>query len=324
MDKYYKRQSEIKADFDKETANHVMTIIKDDGLHRHLRFGQAGSSVYQFDIVTYPNYLVCSGDVGCYVFSRTPDMFTFFRKDHTDEKYRINQDYWAEKLQACDVHAKGRDEWSCDLHDEWVKERFESWKNDLIEDGWDKHDDRFASLWRQIQGELLSPEDEHHAIEALNDFCFDHRDLNPYDEWWESYHSATHQYPYRLIWQMFAIVWAIEQYDAHHAAIEADKASKRAKRAAEQEERNRLYRVYFEHVEGAPFQVGDIVTSGETIGGKKQTGVVNFLDYSGGCGETFPDDPMISVTWHRIYKDEDATEHCWKEELALFEGEKDA
>ncbi|MGF1781135.1 hypothetical protein [Vibrio fluvialis] len=40
MDKYYKRQSEIKADFDKETANHVMTIIKDDGLHRHLRFGQ--------------------------------------------------------------------------------------------------------------------------------------------------------------------------------------------------------------------------------------------------------------------------------------------
>lgn len=32
MDKYYERQSEIKADFDKETANHVMTIIKDDGL----------------------------------------------------------------------------------------------------------------------------------------------------------------------------------------------------------------------------------------------------------------------------------------------------
>jgi hypothetical protein len=32
-----------------------------------------------FDVVTWPGHLSISGDMGCFVFTRVDDMFTFFR-----------------------------------------------------------------------------------------------------------------------------------------------------------------------------------------------------------------------------------------------------
>lgn len=82
--------------FAKDTANHVMTVLHDDGLYRHLRFRDPGSSFYWFDIVTWPGSLAIRGDCGGFMFSRTDDMFEFFRRNGNSRG--INPGYWSEKL----------------------------------------------------------------------------------------------------------------------------------------------------------------------------------------------------------------------------------
>ncbi|MBN7389249.1 hypothetical protein I3U52_24390 [Mycobacteroides abscessus subsp. abscessus] len=76
------------------TRNHKMTVLRDDDLYRHVRFAEPGTSIWHFDLVTWPGHLVISGDIGGYHFARLPDMFEFFRKPVG----YINAHYWAEKL----------------------------------------------------------------------------------------------------------------------------------------------------------------------------------------------------------------------------------
>ncbi|MGH2568290.1 MAG: hypothetical protein ACRDGA_08125 [Bacteroidota bacterium] len=71
-------------------------------------------------------------------------------------------------------------------------------------------------------------------------------------------------------------------------------------------------------VPGAPFRIGQRVrvisivdeTGDERFLGKE--GTVAYLEYDCGCGQTFPEDPMIGV---RFLID---TESFWKEELTPF------
>src|SRR5580692_6155935 len=96
--------SDVAECFQRDTANHEMTVLHDDGLYRHLRFmqvitdeltgKQSRSSFYWFDLVTWPGNLVINGDMETFAFARSDDMFGFFRGD------RINPGYWAEKVRA--------------------------------------------------------------------------------------------------------------------------------------------------------------------------------------------------------------------------------
>jgi hypothetical protein len=72
----------------------------------------------------------------------------------------------------------------------------------------------------------------------------------------------------------------------------------------------------YHDVDGAPFKIGDSVkvvslsddtADAEFLG---QQGKVLYFEYSCGCGQTFPNDPMIGVQFA-----EQAAEF-WKEELA--------
>ena len=74
----------------------------------------------------------------------------------------------------------------------------------------------------------------------------------------------------------------------------------------------------YSDVPGAPFRIGEAVmvvsatdeTCDERCLGMR--GTILFFEYSCGCGETYPDDPMIGV------KFADGTrEEFWREELAL-------
>lgn len=97
--------------FLKDAGSHVMTVIRDDGVHRHLRFRKAppAGSEYWFDLITWPGSLCIDGDMGTYVFRRLPDMFEFFCTDREYNEKRgrklgINAGYWGEKLQATANH----------------------------------------------------------------------------------------------------------------------------------------------------------------------------------------------------------------------------
>ena len=61
--------------FKSETKHHVMEIVHDDGLYRHLRFTNPKSDLYWFEITTTPGQLAFSGDGESFVFRLAPDMF---------------------------------------------------------------------------------------------------------------------------------------------------------------------------------------------------------------------------------------------------------
>lgn len=86
----------VQAEFDTRTSEHVLTVLHDDGLHRHLRCRKPGMVLWGWDVITWPGYLALTGDLGSWMFSRAPDMLLdFFRGPP-------NVHYWLEKVVAHD------------------------------------------------------------------------------------------------------------------------------------------------------------------------------------------------------------------------------
>src|SRR5882724_5888913 len=74
----------------------------------------------------------------------------------------------------------------------------------------------------------------------------------------------------------------------------------------------------FADVPGAPFKIGakvrvvQLVDETGNRAWRDRTGVVKYFDYDCGCGQSFPNDPMIGVESVR-----GKVEEFWKEELRL-------
>lgn len=72
----------------------------------------------------------------------------------------------------------------------------------------------------------------------------------------------------------------------------------------------------YQNVDGAPFKIGEEVNvvslSDDTADAEflGRQGQVLYFEYSCGCGQTFPNDPMIGVQFG------ERTAEFWKEELA--------
>lgn len=191
-----------KESFLQDVKDHVLKILKDDDLYRHLRLKKPGTSNQYFDITTWPGYLVFSGDMGCYVFSRITDMFCFFR----DDDGRINPQYWAEKVQAESVFGHGIREFSVEEFREHVLDRARS-SLDLEED---------AEIPEDMMDELralLHAEDEYECVHELRDFSSKKVDLQ---DFWE--HSCQRK-TYYYIWACYAIQWAVGKYDEVHPFV---------------------------------------------------------------------------------------------------------
>lgn len=182
-------REDAEARFPSEIATHRMTVIRDDGIYRHLRFRRPDTNCYSFDILTWPGYLAYVGDMGDYVFQRTEDMFEFFRHD------RINPGYWAEKIQA--ACQSGVREYSEDMAREWVRQSVkESSASDEIKATADDiaYDEGADNVYRQLR--------DHEHSEDL------------FYGWSE---ASFKDYTWNYIWCCLALVWAIKQYDAAKA-----------------------------------------------------------------------------------------------------------
>lgn len=182
--------------FKRDVAQHEMRVLKDDGVYRHIRFKRPGCSAYWFELVTWPGYLSIVGDMGDYVFSRTKDMFGFFRND----KNEINPDYWAEKCCSASVFGEGIRRFSVAAFRENVIEYTVGFlgveSKSEIPDG----------VQEEIQ-ELLEAEDEHECMSRMRDFS---SELIEFTDFWEHNHTrhTTH-----FLWCLRAIVWGIAKYD---------------------------------------------------------------------------------------------------------------
>lgn len=198
----YKKQFER---FCADIAGHVATVLRDDGLYRHLRCRRGDSYTYGFDIVTWPGYLAYTGDMGCFVFARLPDMFGFFRGRRES---LIDRGYLAEKCAASDK-ADGVREYSEALFARAVRNDFESYAEDL--DEVDRTD-----LWNEIQTDVLprSADGLQMAVQAALDFVYRGHDGCQHVLFADFWEHRLEDYTTRFWWCCYAIPWAIEQYDA--------------------------------------------------------------------------------------------------------------
>ncbi|MFJ8208166.1 hypothetical protein [Streptomyces sp. NPDC096033] len=194
--------SEIAARFARDTADHQMTVLHEDGLYRHLRFRQPQRNSYWFDLVTWPGVLHVRGDFGrdSYTFTRLTDMFEFFRS-----KDGINAHYWGEKLDG------GRDsvrEYSEDAFRQIVRELFV----DAV-----RYSDAPAGLGKAVRTYLLDYDlsDETEARRLLGEFEF--KGFQFRDTW----EFTFDDWDWSFLWACHAIQWGIAQYDAVKAAPKA-------------------------------------------------------------------------------------------------------
>lgn len=207
------------ADFLNDVQHHVMTVEHDDGVRRHLAFRDSRpdrSWLHWFEVVTWPGALCIRGDCGTYVFSMVNDMFKFFRHDGHGDGLYINDGYWAEKLIASDCHGRIGDgvmRFDPDEFGDAVKRRYvEHVRQNMV----GMPDERKA-LRQAIEDEVLSYSDSSEP-EAMRAACeFEHDGFRLTDFWEVNCRSYTVQF----IWSLYAISWAIRQYDGRKLETEA-------------------------------------------------------------------------------------------------------
>lgn len=202
--------------FLKDVSNHQMEVIRDDGLYRHVRFRQPGSSCYLFDLITWPGYLAYVGDMGSYVFSRLPDMFQFFRKDRSYAEQRglklgINLCYWAEKVEAMDKN-DGIKEFDEETFNREIVERLVGWIRDHREDT-TKGERR--ELWDLVMSEVVGADSDsggHRKRSAAYDFSHEvsRKVRFQFNDLWE---SNFDRYTYRYVWCCYALAYGVLKYD---------------------------------------------------------------------------------------------------------------
>ncbi len=244
--------------FEHDTAEHEMTVLRDDGLYRHVRFQRPGSPFYWFDLVTWPGRLVVCGDCGDYMFSRTCDMFEFFADGSAGRRSTINPHYWGEKLQGARPGREGAKSYSEDALRSHVIGWFEdmtgpidpeafagedTWREfertGMPVESWEIGGDYFTSadlttwqrfeLSRALDDEVLSGYDDHDpsyeqgARALLAAFEFPSRDALPYNAprgltISDSWEWDLRDYDHAFLWCCWAIVRGIEQYRAARPA----------------------------------------------------------------------------------------------------------
>ncbi|MET3512777.1 hypothetical protein ABIC63_000542 [Pseudacidovorax sp. 1753] len=210
----------IREQFLQNVARHEMTVLRDDGVDRHLCFKQPDSSIYWFDVITWSGRLYIGGDCGTWVFNRLEDMFQFFRSDRGG----INPSYWSEKLEA--TPERGAEEFSEDRFIAVVNEYRLRWVRDAARSG-DLTREQRRELWQAVDDEVfraLSYHGEHGAFQAANDFSWKpDLDRNRGRSWCfvDFFDHRFTRYTDRFIWNCYAIVWAIARYDERKALVDS-------------------------------------------------------------------------------------------------------
>ena len=188
------------AKFLKDVSGHRMEILRDDGIERRIRFKRPETQNMSFDLTTWPGYLAYTGDMGCYVFTRLPDMFEFFRTDRTHgeldgRKLYINLGYWGEKVVAAD--RDGIKVYSPDVFRDHIK-------------SWLDGQDADRALRKAVTEDVLCHADdgEHEAMRAAIDYQYEGNLV--FQDFWE---ADCRTYTFRFRWCCYALAWGIQQYD---------------------------------------------------------------------------------------------------------------
>ena len=199
-------EEQMRVRFERETAEHQLTVLHDDGVYRHLRFRRGESSFYWFDIVTWPGCLSVGGDVDTYVFARAKDMFGWFESSAGGG---INPHYWAQKLVAPrgtdGARSYSHDSLRACVHD-WARSHADEADMPMY------HDVLIDALEREVlYDEWETTWTEQEGRERLEILETEIRAAGGYLETWE---WDLREYDWSFLWCCWAIVWGIGQYRA--------------------------------------------------------------------------------------------------------------
>lgn len=212
MNRAIEAEATARGRFVRDAGEHPITVVHDEGLYRHLLFRAAGSLDW-FEVITWPGSLTINGGHGTWTFSRTEDMFEFFRSSRGLS--RINPQYWGEKVRG-GLAAGNRltEEYDADEFlaqvAEYVDERLEDsdWPDDVITDLRQKIADDVTDDYNDWTHEAG-------ARELLASFDFQD---GPYrfrfhDVWeWDLCVPSSH-----FLWSCWAVAYAVAAYDRHIA-----------------------------------------------------------------------------------------------------------
>ncbi|MFJ3839410.1 hypothetical protein ACIPY6_28440 [Streptomyces sp. NPDC090054] len=249
----------IAARFARDTKDHVMTVLHEEGLYRHLRFS-APRSFCAFDLITWANNFVIRWDGMAFVFSVFPteDLFELFRR--TGRIGEINPSYWQEKIIA------GRDQiedYSDDLFRAEVESTVQQWTEGLskeeaaaLREAVDEHffsdmsEYNVTDFESEAQRALLDFQHGEHykavcvcGLSAKFEYRFEatswrdrhlgnpgagHGGKEPVTvehdggfQFYDTHEWRLRDYSWRFLWACHAIRWGIAQYDAAKAAAKA-------------------------------------------------------------------------------------------------------
>ncbi len=198
-----KAVKESRERFLKDIKGHTMTVLRNDGLYRHVRFMKprdVGGSEYWFDLITWPGNLVFRGDGDSFAFAREPDMFGFFGK----KTLSINPGYWAQKLTIKQDVVK---EYNKDLLIQHVREACD-----------DMRDTGSASLANDVW-EDMEDEDSNGMLETLEDARAFLNKWEGDDAWSDTWEWDLTGYDWWFLWALHGIVWGIQQHEAQFGPL---------------------------------------------------------------------------------------------------------
>jgi len=179
--------------FARDIVDHKLTIVKDDGVHRYLVCKRPDSGFYGFQITTWPGYLAISGDMGFNAWSRTSDMFAFFRGQLNGA---INNSAYVSEKAVTKGIAKFDINVAHEALAEWFESRYEN-------------DENKEEYLEDLTDNMLDTEDEYDFVEAVRNHTFS--DGNDISDFFGEHNLELYDYNYG--WQLEAIDWAIKQYD---------------------------------------------------------------------------------------------------------------
>ncbi|MEU0991630.1 hypothetical protein [Streptomyces sp. NPDC005953] len=160
--------------FARDTAEHQLTVLHENGLYRHLRFAAPDRGrVGPFELITWPyNLVVKAGWTFHFDIDATPDMLDLFR--NTAFSGEINPGYWSEKVRAGRDEVEGFDQ---QLFDQQVKR----YVAHSIRDG-----EAPRGLGAEVTREIFELGDISHeagARSALAEFRYKGWDFGDLSEW---------------------------------------------------------------------------------------------------------------------------------------------
>lgn len=188
---------EIAARFARETADHRMTVLHEDGLYRHLVFADPSPNFYRFDLITWPHGLLIRADGPTFAFALWPteDLFDMIRGTSSGG---INPGYWHQKVSAGEVKS-------------WSEEMFRTWLTAKAEAGEVTHKGLVEAVKEQIlDSDEHNLEYEDAARTAVAWFNHDTYDLEFPAKWEQDFDDWS----WEFLWACHATVWGIAQYDA--------------------------------------------------------------------------------------------------------------